>query len=64
MATPSSPRKRVRGYFRKDGTYVSGYYRSRPAAPGQSPRSQKEASTASGVIALVFFLIVVGYLLG
>ncbi|MFY7068940.1 hypothetical protein ACOQFV_24045 [Nocardiopsis changdeensis] len=33
-----TPRKRVRGYQRKDGTYVRGHYRSRPGAGGPPSR--------------------------
>lgn len=60
-----TPRKRVRGYQRKDGTNVRGHYRSRPGASGPPSRgggSRGRAGSANSggfPLGLLLILIVV-----
>lgn len=46
--TGNTPRKRVRGYYRADGTYVRGHYRERPGAGGPPSHGGGSSGRTSG----------------
>lgn len=57
----NTPRKRVRGYHRADGTYVKGYYRSRPGAgkPSSGDRAPGSGSIGFGETIAGFVLLMI-----
>ncbi|GAA1463553.1 hypothetical protein NE857_34120 (plasmid) [Nocardiopsis exhalans] len=56
-----TPRKRVRPYYRADGTYVRGHYRARPGTgtPSSASRTSGSSSTGFGEFIAGFVLLMI-----